>query len=478
MDYNSPAFKVNLPQGRSNIIKVIGVGGGGGNAVSYMYDKGIKGVDFFVANTDSQALEKSNVPNRIHLGASLSEGLGAGSDPEVGRACALESKKQIQEALDTNTKMLFITAGMGGGTGTGAAPVIAEIARSLGILTVAIVTTPFKSEGPHRNNQAKEGLEALKPHVDAMLLITNDRILQMYHNLRYSEAFSKADNVLCTAAKGIAEIITVAGKMNVDFRDVKTAMTNSGRAIMGTGVSSDDDRALAASQQALESPLLDNTNIVGAKHILLNISFENSEPYAQEIEHILDFFQTAAGSNAILKFGITQTEGIGDALAVTVIATGFDQYNDENEVVMPEENMLQIDNETEGPIEIDFDSPSDSLQFEQPKDLFGKDTNNQDLNHAFQQQNNPVNGFQNNPSFPPQYLANFDNSGANPPPKNNPPANPINDHSLDTPAYLRMGVVLDPLVDDKNMHKLYLDEKQDEPKFKENGNKFLHKNAD
>src|SRR5690606_3662959 len=238
-------------------------------------------------NTDTKHLVKSAVLNKIQLGSSLTEGLGAGGDPEFGKRCALESINQIEEALKHNTKMLFITAGMGGGTGTGAAPVIAQKAKQMGILTVGIVTRPFKNEGPEKARKAENGIEELKPHVDAMLVISNNRILEMYSNLRYTESLGKADDVLFTAARGIAEIITVDGIMNVDFRDVKTALEGSGRAIMGTGVSSGDDRALTACQMALESPLLDENSIDGARHILFNISYGKEEPYANEIDAIL-----------------------------------------------------------------------------------------------------------------------------------------------------------------------------------------------
>lgn len=351
-------FIPDLPKNKSNIIKVIGVGGGGGNAVNYMFKEGIVGVDFYVCNTDAQALDMSPIPNKIHLGATSTEGLGAGSDPEVGRKCALESTDRVSEVMRQNTKMVFITAGMGGGTGTGAAPVIAKIAKEMGLLTVGIVTTPFEDEGPERRNQAQMGIENLKPHVDALLTISNDRIIDMYGDLRISEAFAMADSILCTAAKGIAEIITIAGQVNVDFKDVKTAMTESGKAIMGTGFAKGPNRALEAAQMALDSPLLDDTSIKGATHILLNITYGSEEPFMREQKVITQFFQEEAGLGAKLKFGLCHNPKLGEELAVTIIATGFDnkrikeesqniniEFEIENEEVIPpvtESGQIQI----------------------------------------------------------------------------------------------------------------------------------------
>ncbi|MBL7813198.1 MAG: cell division protein FtsZ [Bacteroidetes bacterium] len=307
-----------------SIIKVIGVGGGGSNAVNHMFRQGIEGVEFYVCNTDAQALIDSPVPNRIQLGLQLTEGLGAGSEPEMGRKAALETVGQLTDLLRTNTKMAFITAGMGGGTGTGAAPVIAKIAKELGILTVGIVTVPFEDEGPERNSQAREGIDNLKPHVDALLTICNDRIVEMYGDLPVSQAFSKADDILCTAAKGIAEIITKPGKLNVDFKDVQTAMTNSGRAIMGTGISSGTDRAEEAVRTALDSPLLDNTRISSAKHLLVNFTYGTKEPLMSETAKVKRFLQDEAGHTAHLKMGITHDARLGDEISITVIATGFE----------------------------------------------------------------------------------------------------------------------------------------------------------
>lgn len=313
---------VNITRG--NLIKVIGVGGGGSNAVNHMFRHGIEGVDFYICNTDLQALYSSPIPNRLQLGAQLTEGLGAGSMPDMGEKAAMENMQQIRQIMEDNTKMVFITAGMGGGTGTGAAPVIAKIAKELNILTVGIITLPFEDEGPQRIDQAQEGLEKLRPHVDALLTICNDRIVDMYGDLTITQAFSKADDILCTAARGIAEIITKPGQINVDFMDVQTAMKDSGRAIMGTGFASGDNRAENAVRMALDSPLLDNTRIQGARHLLVNFAYGHKEPVMSEISKVKKFLQEEAGHTAHLKMGITRDESLGEDIAITVIATGFE----------------------------------------------------------------------------------------------------------------------------------------------------------
>jgi cell division protein FtsZ len=312
-----------LPVNKSSIIKVLGVGGGGSNAVNHMFKQGIKDVDFIVCNTDAQALANSPVPIKIQLGASLTEGRGAGNKPVIGRQSAIESLDNLSEILSVNTRMLFITAGMGGGTGTGAAPVIARAARELGILTVAIVTIPFKNEGPRRVNQALEGIAELEKQVDSLLVINNEKIRQIYGDLKLSEAFSRADDVLAVAAKGIAEIITVHGFINVDFADVQTVMTNSGVAILGTGTAVGEDRAIEAIKQALNSPLLNDTDIKGAKNILLNIISGNEEVTMDEIGQIIDYVKDCSGINADLIWGNGTESGLGNQISVTVIATGF-----------------------------------------------------------------------------------------------------------------------------------------------------------
>jgi cell division protein FtsZ len=440
-------FKVELPREQSSIIKVIGVGGGGSNAVSYMYNKGIKGVDFYLCNTDAQHLEKSPVQNKIQLGSTLTEGLGAGGDPAFGKKCALESINQIEDALKHNTKMLFITAGMGGGTGTGAAPVIAQKAKQMGILTVGIVTRPFLNEGPEKARKADQGIEDLKPHVDALLVISNQRILQMYSNLRITEALGKADDVLFTAAKGIAEIITVEGLLNVDFRDVKTALENSGRAIMGTGVAIGDDRAMNASQLALDSPLLDENSIEGSKHILINISFGNDEPYASEIDVIIAFFQQQAGQNANLKYGLTKNDILDKEIAITLVATGFD--NSSTNITLVE------DAEDEGNIEIDFN--------EVETVNFNMDDNS--VTHIA-----PIT----------EGLFGLSNNDRPSPPSQQEVQRPRNLNDLDTPAYLRQNIVLEEPQAGVEISKISLEEDKDNKslRFKDNGNKYLHDNVD
>jgi cell division protein FtsZ len=316
-------MKFDLPKDQSSIIKVIGIGGGGSNAVNHMYNQGISGVDFIICNTDQQALDMSPVPNKIQLGTTLTEGRGAGSNPEVGKNSAIENVDDIKEILSKNTQMVFITAGMGGGTGTGAAPILAQTAKEMGILTVGIVTIPFSFEGKRRKMQADAGLEELRAQVDTLLIICNDRLREMYGNLKISEAFSKADDILTIAAKGIAEIITVAGYVNVDFEDVKTVMKGGGTAIMGSATAQGDDRATKAVSQALASPLLNDNDITGANYILLNITSGEDEISMDEVDEITDYIQNEAGYTADLIWGNGKDESLGDKICVTIIATGF-----------------------------------------------------------------------------------------------------------------------------------------------------------
>jgi cell division protein FtsZ len=308
---------------KSSIIKVIGVGGGGGNAVNHMYRSGITGVDFIICNTDAQALESSPIPNKVQLGASLTEGMGAGSIPEVGKNSAIENIDDIKTMLGSTTKMLFITAGMGGGTGTGASPIIAQAAKELDILTVAIITTPFSFEGKRRKMQAEDGLDELKKYVDSYLVISNDRLREIFGNLTLGSAFAQADDILTTAAKGIAEIITVPGYINVDFKDVRTVMKDSGVSIMGSYSASGENRALTAVEGALASPLLKDNEIEGARYILLNISSGVSEVTMDEVAIITDYIQDKAGLSADLIWGNCIDESLEDKLSVTIIATGF-----------------------------------------------------------------------------------------------------------------------------------------------------------
>lgn len=316
-------LKFEMLKEQSSIIKVIGVGGGGGNAVNHMYKQGISGVDFIICNTDAQALELSPIPNKVQLGTSLTEGMGAGSDPDVGENSAIESIEEIKTMLGGNTKMLFITAGMGGGTGTGASPVLAKAAKELGILTVAIVTTPFAFEGKRRKLQAEDGLSELQKYVDSYLVISNDRLREIFGNLTMAAAFAQADDILTTAAKGIAEIITIPGYVNVDFKDVRTVMCDSGVAIMGNAKAEGEDRAKKAVVGALASPLLKDNEIEGARYILLNITSGSSEVTMDEVSIITDYIQEKAGMTADLIWGNCLDETLGDQLSVTIIATGF-----------------------------------------------------------------------------------------------------------------------------------------------------------
>ena len=318
-------MKFELPTELSSIIKVIGVGGGGSNAVNHMHAQGITGVDFVICNTDKQALDMSRIPVKLQIGAALTEGLGAGSVPERGGLAAQENIDEIRQLLSTRTKMLFITAGMGGGTGTGAAPVIARIARDMGILTVGIVTMPFNWEGRKRKQQASAGIEEMRNAVDTLLVINNDRLRDLYGNLTMDDAFAHADNVLTTAARGIADIINKTGKVNVDFEDVRTVMSNSGVAIMGMAEAEGEDRAIRAAQEALSSPLLNDSDIKGAKFVLLNIALGDRQMQMDEMTEITDHIQDAAGSSADVIWGYCHDESLGDRLRVTVIATGFQQ---------------------------------------------------------------------------------------------------------------------------------------------------------
>lgn len=318
-------YRFDLPKNQKSIIKVIGVGGGGSNAVNHMYAQGIKDVEFVVVNTDAQALKSSPVPLRLQLGANLTEGLGAGANPEQGRNAAIESEDEIRELLADNTKMVFITAGMGGGTGTGAAPVVARIAKELNILTVGIVTAPFMFEGKKKMSVAQQGIEALRENCDTVLVILNDKLREIYGNLAIRTAFSKADNILTTAAKSIAEIITIHQDVNVDFEDVKTVMKDAGAAVMGSSTEDGEGRAIRAAGAAISSPLLNNVDIKGAQKILLSImSGEDEELSMDELSEITEYIQEKAGDNAEVIFGQGIDPELGKAIRVTVIATGFE----------------------------------------------------------------------------------------------------------------------------------------------------------
>ena len=313
-----------IEHANSSIIKVIGVGGGGCNAVKHMFEEGIVGVDFIICNTDAQAMQNNPVPVRIQLGVTLTEGRGAGNLPGQGEQAAIENLDDIRNVLEGTTKMVFITAGMGGGTGTGAAPVIAQLARELGILTIAVVTLPAPSEGKRRYEQARSGIEKLKGHVDSMLVISNEKLHKIYGNLTASVAFKKADNIITTAVKGVAEIITLHGNINIDFADVCTVMARSEVFLMGTGFGTGEGRAMKAVQQALESPLLDSNSIKGTKDILLNMISGSQEITMGEIGEIIDYLQEAAGQDATIIWGNGMDLRLGDQISVTIIATGFD----------------------------------------------------------------------------------------------------------------------------------------------------------
>ena len=321
-EFGSISF--DLPKNQSNVIKVIGVGGGGSNAINHMFKQGIRGVDFIVCNTDSQALDNSSVPNKIQLGVNLTEGLGAGANPDVGQQSAIESIAEIEKMLDSNTKMVFITAGMGGGTGTGAAPVIAQLAKERDILTVGIVTLPFSFEGKVRLEQAQIGINKLRKQVDSLIVINNNKLREVYGNLGFKAGFSKADEVLATASRGIAEVITHHYTQNIDLKDAKTVLANSGTAIMGSAVSSGENRAKEGIISALDSPLLNDNKITGAKNVLLLIVSGSDEITIDEIGEINDYIQNEAGHNANIIMGVGEDESLGDSISVTIIATGFD----------------------------------------------------------------------------------------------------------------------------------------------------------
>ena len=332
---NDFGITFDLPKNQSNVIKVIGVGGGGSNAINHMFKQGIKGVDFVICNTDSQALNNSGVPNKIQLGVNLTEGLGAGANPEIGEQSAVESLEDIRAMLTANTKMVFITAGMGGGTGTGAAPIIAKMAKEMDILTVGIVTMPFEFEGKIRNSQAHQGIEKFRKTVDSLVIINNNKLRDVYGNLGFKAGFSKADEVLSTAARGIAEVITHHYMQNIDLRDAKTVLSNSGTAIMGSSTSSSQNRAQDAITSALDSPLLNDNKITGAKNVLLLIVSGSQEITIDEIGEINDHIQAEAGYGANIIMGVGEDDSLGEAISVTIIATGFD-VTQQNEITNTE----------------------------------------------------------------------------------------------------------------------------------------------
>lgn len=414
----------NLPKSRSQAIKVIGVGGGGSNAVNYMFEQGIAGVEFVICNTDSQALANSPVPTRIQLGQAITEGLGAGANPEVGEQSAIESMDDVKAVLDEGTKMVFITAGMGGGTGTGAAPVIAGIAKEMDILTVGIVTAPFFFEGRMRLEQAEKGIEKLRQNVDSLIVINNDKLRELYGNLGFKNGFSKADEVLTTAAKGIAEVITQHYAMNIDLRDARTVLKNSGTAIMGSAQGSGENKAKDAISSALDSPLLNNNKITGARNVLLLILSGNNEITMDEIGVINDYIQQEAGNSANIIMGIGEDLDLGDSISVTVVATGFpteDQAytgKEEQKIIhtLEEEQPINKTLSVEQPfvnrvkpMTLDFgrsNASQQSLQQNKKPETPQNNYRNVDVNQSFQQQtyhNTPAESFEENNS-PKRYV--------------------------------------------------------------------------
>ncbi len=491
----------DLPKDEPSIIKIIGVGGGGSNAVTHMYKQGIIGVDYAICNTDAQAMNLSPVPVKIPLGASLTEGRGAGSKPDVGKRACIESIDEITRFLDDGTKMAFITAGMGGGTGTGAAPIIAKTAQELGILTVGIVTLPFLFEGRSRVTNGFDGLEELRKNVDCLVVISNDKLRQIHGNLSISQAFSQADNILCTAAKGIAEIITVPGYVNVDFEDVNTVMRGSGVAIMGTAAVEGEGRARRAVDEALNSPLLEDSNISGAKNILVNITSGLVEATMDEIFEITEFVQQEAGEGANLIWGNCFDERLGDKLSVTIIATGFEATRKtpfipgaraqaaptERQVVhldeespKPRPSLFTVTSEDSGvveekpanAIEFDFDNVRETMEkirsaksdqndpFVRPDDLgeISPEERRQRLAEAQRRRdearNRPINVVKLNS---PQTIIELENQ----------------------PAYLRKGVRLDSLPDaESSGMSTWTISIEDEPEIRMGGNSFLHDTVD
>ena len=384
-------FNFDLPKNRSNVIKVVGVGGGGGNAINYMFKQGISGVDFVVCNTDSQALEKSPVPIKIQLGVSLTEGLGAGANPEIGSLAAKESEEEIKSLLSNQTKMVFITAGMGGGTGTGAAPVIAQMSKQLDILTVGIVTIPFQFEGRMRSDQAQIGIEILRENVDSLIVINNNKLRQVYGNLGFKAGFAKADEVLATAARGIAEVITHHYRQNIDLKDAKTVLSNSGTAIMGSAVAEGSNRAEESVLKALDSPLLNDNKIEGCKNVLLLIVSGEDEITIDEIGEINDLIQSQAGNNTNIIMGIGEEKNLKQGISVTIIATGFNS-DQQHEIVNTEAkkiiHTLEEDQSFVQDLSYDNDNSNnkDTSDLEQMKNNLSFDKNNSiqeaKLNHS------------------------------------------------------------------------------------------------
>lgn len=486
----------DLPKDESPIIKVIGVGGGGSNAVTHMFKQGIVGVDFAICNTDHQAMDISPVPTKIQLGPNLTEGRGAGSKPNIGKLACEESIEDVRRYLENNCRMLFITAGMGGGTGTGAAPIIAKAAQEMDILTVAIVTLPFGFEGRRRISQGFDGLAELKKHVDTLIVISNDKLRQIFGNLSVSDAFGQADNILTTAAKGIAEIITVPGYVNVDFEDVNTVMRNSGVAIMGTASAAGDDRAKRAVDEALHSPLLEDNNIRGAKHILLNITSGSKEVTMDEIFEITEFVQEEAGFGTDLIWGNCYDETLGDKISVTVIATGFERHHTPVAEKEPKSDRIIVsldDDDTRKQADVKKNNHLKEIGFDEDEPKNAKTIEFDDLSESIRHIHRK------NYSYDEPYLSDEDKEKREEEQRKQKEleaqrreklrnnrvklSNPQSVIELENePAYLRRSVKLDdvPHSAEHAYSKWTIsdgDGEDDEPQFRE-GNSYLHDNVD
>lgn len=514
-------MKFDLPKEISSMIKVIGVGGGGSNAVNHMHEQGIEGVDFIVCNTDQQALDKSLVPTKIQLGVTLTGGRGAGSKPEVGKNAAIENIDEITEILEKNTHMVFITAGMGGGTGTGAAPILAKVAKELGILTVGIVTLPFKFEGRNRKSFAEEGIEEMRKSVDTLLVIKNDKLREMYGNLGMAQAFSKADNVLTTAARGIAELISVHGEVNVDMNDVITVMKDSGVAIMGTGTAEGPDRASVAVKEALDSPLLNENDITGASDVLLNITFGTEDVTMDEVSDITDFIQASAGDSANVIWGYGKDETLDERIRVTIIATGFEgkmsamgeeveqaeirmSLDEPKEIINPitspvssdEENELEASSDSEEPF-IKKESPQFESSIPQPELNFKPITDEPisekevvrhtlDMEDEEEEQFKPIQSSRSDQKVDREAFKRKTDERMN---RLNNLTNPIHTGKNlkeyeNVPAYIRKNMDLDdtPHSSESQVSRFTLSEEEDDQGNKSTGirpnNSFLHDNVD
>ncbi len=505
-------IKFDLPKNQSSIIKVLGVGGGGSNAVNHMFKQGIEGVDFLVCNTDSQALDMSPVPNKIQLGVSLTDGRGAGSLPEVGKNAAIEDLDRIKEVLEKGTKMLFITAGMGGGTGTGAAPVIAEASKEMGVLTVGIVTIPFMFEGRKRRQQAEEGIKQLQEHVDTLLVICNDRLRELYGNLSVSEAFARADNVLTTAAKGIAEIITLTGNINVDFADVRTVMSNSGVAIMGSGSAEGENRAIQAIEMALSSPLLNDNHIRGAKNILLNITSGTEEILMDEISEITDYIQEESGSTAEIIWGLGKDESLGAKINVTLVATGFSSSTAFQTEQLPEKRVVNLSEQTQAasqqPMQQENKPGLPFIKPPAPADMPAESKTETRPEPAPVTFEFPVSENNQNPATPETRMQSYERPARETPYEGEPSASPVSEAELKRkmmereqrlrelsmklktpeglqdlekqPAFVRRNVVLNntPLSSESQVSRYTLNEGDDNTTQIKSNNSFLHDNVD